>query len=203
MDLAQAVVLITGATSGIGLALAERLMSAGSKVIACGRRKDRLDQIKADHPECETIVTDVATAEQRKRLFEESTKSFPNLNIVVNNAGIQRKVQLTEAEPWEATQSELAINLEAPIHLTQLFIPHLLKQKNPAIINVTSGMEVPFILLKWSAKYLLQKSIACCGCIDAFGTPNADLCKSLWAMQWVNQLDRHIKVWRSCSQSTP
>ena len=145
MDLTQAVVLVTGATSGIGLALAERFMSAGSKVIVCGRRKEKLDQIKADHPECETIVADVATAEQRKRLFEESTKSFPKLNVVVKNAGIQRKLQLTEAEPWEQTHSELAINLEAPIHLTQLFIPHLLKQTNPVIINTTSCKGLPFV----------------------------------------------------------
>jgi uncharacterized oxidoreductase len=63
------------------------------------------------------------------------------LNVLVNNAGIQRRVQLAASEDWEQTRSEIAINFEAPIHLSRLFIPHLLTRKRPAIINVTSGLS--------------------------------------------------------------
>lgn len=69
-----------------------------------------------------------------------TTKEFPELNVLINNAGIQRRVQLTQNGPWEETENELAINLEAPIHLSSLFISHLLNAKDPAIINITSGL---------------------------------------------------------------
>jgi len=59
----------------------------------------------------------------------------------VNNAGIQRRVRLSDDEDWNETHTELAINLEAPIHLSRLFIPHLLKKPRAAIANVTSGLS--------------------------------------------------------------
>ena len=58
------------------------------------------------------------------------TGEFPSVNVLVNNAGIQRRVDLTGEEDWETTRSEIEINLEAPIHLTQLFYPHFAKQKS-------------------------------------------------------------------------
>ena len=58
--------------------------------------------------------------------------TFPKLNVLVNNAGIQRRLDLTKLdESWETTQQEIAINFEAPIHLSTLFIPHLLRQAEP------------------------------------------------------------------------
>ena len=60
--------------------------------------------------------------------------------MLVNNAGIQRRVQLPALEQWRETRQEIAINLEAPIHLSRLFIPHLLEQERPAIVNITSGL---------------------------------------------------------------
>jgi uncharacterized oxidoreductase len=67
-------------------------------------------------------------------------KELPGLDVLVNNAGIQRRVRLTEPGEWEAVREEIAINLEAPVHLSTLFIPHLLRQERPAIVNVTSGL---------------------------------------------------------------
>jgi uncharacterized oxidoreductase len=62
------------------------------------------------------------------------------LNMLVNNAGIQQRIHLQEKPAWEIMDQELAINLEAPIHLSTLFIPHLLKQERAAIVNITSGL---------------------------------------------------------------
>lgn len=154
MDLKGAVVLITGSSSGIGLALAERFANAGSKVIVSGRREDRLQQIKSQHPSIEFIVANVQTAQGRVALFEEATKRFPNLNVLINNAGIQRKLQLAEAaDAWEEVKSEIETNFDAPVHLTQLFIPHLLKQSNPCIMNVTSG---------WCSHFVHAGAMAAC-----------------------------------------
>lgn len=133
-------VLVTGGASGIGLALAQRLARAGNEVIVCGRREDALAEAKAQVPALHTRVCDVSRAPEREALFERLTREFPRLNVVVNNAGIQRRTQLAQPEAWEQTRAEIATNLEAPIHLCRLFLPHLLAQPSASIINVTSGL---------------------------------------------------------------
>jgi uncharacterized oxidoreductase len=141
MNLSSNTILITGGGSGIGLAMAERFLAAGSKVIICGRREDKLHEAKDKHPQFVTRVCDVEQPAQRIELFEWAVHEFPQLNVLVNNAGIQRGVQLSAQEEWERTRQEIAINLDAPIHLARLFIPHLMKQEQPAILNVTSGLS--------------------------------------------------------------
>lgn len=134
-------ILITGGASGIGLAFAERLVGMGNKVIVCGRRQEVLDEARASIEGLQTRVCDVADETDRVALFHWATTEFPTLNVLINNAGIQRRLQLTTPEPWAATRQEIAINLEAPIHLSQLFLPHLLAKNEAAIINVTSGLS--------------------------------------------------------------
>ena len=140
MDLASNSVLITGGASGIGLALAERFLRAGSEVIICGRREEKLGEVKQKHPKMEILHADVAEESDRIALFKRATSEFPRFNVLVNNAGIQRRVRFSEGEQWEQTSQEIGINLEAPIHLSMLFIPHLVQQERPAIINVGSGL---------------------------------------------------------------
>jgi len=141
MELAGNTVLITGGASGIGLALAERFLQAGSEVIICGRRADKLREAQAAHPGVHTRVCDVETAAGRGSLFTWAAAEFPQINVLVNNAGIQRRVaRLADEHDWERTHQEIAINFEAPVHLSALFIPHLRKQKRAAILNVTSGL---------------------------------------------------------------
>jgi uncharacterized oxidoreductase len=141
MELGSHTVLVTGGASGIGLALAIRFLRAGSCVIVCGRRVDKLDEAAAAHPSLLTRTCDLSKEAERRALAADLAREFPRLDVLVNNAGIQRRVRLADDEPWSATQEELAINLEAPVHLSRLFIPHLLKQQHPAIINVTSGLS--------------------------------------------------------------
>ena len=86
-------------------------------------------------------VCDLSKPAERTALFDWVTQAYPRLNVLVNNAGIQRPIQLQENPDWETVSEEVAINLEAPIHLSTLFIPHLLRQKRPAIINITSGLS--------------------------------------------------------------
>lgn len=142
MNLATNTVLITGGASGIGLALAERFIKAGSQVIAVGRRADKLSEAQTQLPGLHTRVCDVALAPDRQALLEWVQQEFGQVNVLVNNAGIQNRIQLTDAAlDWETQRQELVINLEAPIHLALLFIPHLRQQPNPVIINVTSGLS--------------------------------------------------------------
>jgi len=140
MELAGNTVLVTGGASGIGLALAERFLRAGSEVIICGRREAKLREAQKAHPQLATRVCDVAEESERRALLEWAVGEHPGLNVLVNNAGIQRYPQLTQPEEWERSRQEIAINIEAPFHLSTLFVPHLLKQPRSAILNVTSGL---------------------------------------------------------------
>ena len=141
MKLSGNTILITGGASGIGLAFTERFVAAGNEVIVCGRREDKLAEVKQRLPPIHTRVCDVASESERVALYEWAVAEFPALNVLVNNAGIQRRVDISQPESWERTRSEIAINLDAPIHLSQLFYPHLAAKDSSAIVNVTSGLS--------------------------------------------------------------
>jgi uncharacterized oxidoreductase len=143
MNLTQNTILITGGGSGIGLALAERLHAAGNMILICGRDAAKLQAAAERLPGLRTLVCDVAQATERQRLVEWATTEAPGLNVLLNNAGIQRQVSVFETEePWATTASEIAINLEAPVHLTMLCLKHWHAQRHsgPVVINVSSGL---------------------------------------------------------------
>jgi uncharacterized oxidoreductase len=134
-------ILITGGASGIGLALAWRFYGKGNEVIICGRREDKLAEAKARMPGIHTHLCDVGSAADREELVRWAVAECPDLNVLVNNAGIQRSIDLKQTEDWQQTWSEMAINLEAPVHLSQLFYPHLTGRPHAAVVNVTSGLS--------------------------------------------------------------
>jgi uncharacterized oxidoreductase len=139
VNLSNNTVLITGGASGIGLSLVSHFIRNDSTVIVCGRDKEKLEAARAKHPQITAYVCDVANPAERISMFKWMSSEFPKLNVVINNAGIQRRgLQLAQAQSWETLAEEITINLEAPIHLSMLFIPQLMKQENPAIVNVTS-----------------------------------------------------------------
>ncbi|MDP4089381.1 MAG: SDR family NAD(P)-dependent oxidoreductase [Bacillota bacterium] len=143
MDLSGNTVLITGGASGIGLALTERFINAGSEVIIAGRREDKLREAKARFPGIHTRVCDVSDERDRLSLFNWVKNHFHDFNILVNNAGIQQRINLLNAaNSWSYYNNEIAINLDAPIHLSLLFAPVLLKRKSAAIINISSGLAL-------------------------------------------------------------
>lgn len=133
-------ILVTGGATGIGLALAERFLNAGNTVIICGRREGKLAEARAKHPEFHTRVCDVSQTSDRIDLIASAFSDFPELDVLVNNAGIQDIVELAASPDFDNMHQEIATNFEAHVHLATLSIPHLRKQKRPAIINVTSGL---------------------------------------------------------------
>ena len=140
MKMSSNTILITGATSGIGLGLATAFLERGNEVIICGRREERLNDIKQQYPAMHVRRCDVAVEAERVALFEWVTQTFPQLNVLINNAGIQRHIQMPPQEAWQETALEIEINLQAPIHLTFLFAPHLEQQSNAALGMVSSGL---------------------------------------------------------------
>jgi uncharacterized oxidoreductase len=133
-------ILITGGATGIGFALAEHFLNAGNKVIICGRREKKLAEAKEKFPALHTRVCDVSDAKQREDLMEWAAASYPGFNVLINNAGIQNAADLKKKLDPESIAQEINTNLTAPIHLTSLAIPYLKKQKEAAIMNVTSGL---------------------------------------------------------------
>lgn len=151
-------ILITGGSTGIGLALAEALIKAGNEVLICGRREDKLIEAKQQFPQLHTRVCDIAKKSDREELYQWVTSEFPHINMLFNNAGIQKEIDfLTGASGLYDEDSEIETNLTASIHLAALFTPHFLQQKREcAIVNVTSGLA--FIPLKIVPVYCATKA---------------------------------------------
>ena len=138
-------ILITGGSSGIGSALAERFLALDNEVIVTGRNERTLRDLKAKHPKVHIRVSDAGIAADRIALAHEVLREFPTLNVLINNAGIQRKVDMAANESWEEREREISINLSGPIHFCAVFVPHLQRQVRPLIVNVSSGLAfVPF-----------------------------------------------------------
>lgn len=130
-------ILITGGGSGIGLGLTERFLKDGNQVIICGRRKDVLQEVNTQYPTVITRVCDLSNEEERIELYDWVAENHSDLNILVNNAGIQNWINISDSDFYEKGSSEIKINVLAPIHLTSLFTK--LKSLD-TIINVTSGL---------------------------------------------------------------
>lgn len=146
MKMSGNTVLITGGTSGIGLELANQLASLGNTVIVTGRDQAKLDLIGKEHPSLTTINSDVSDPAAIAQLYERVTKEFPKLNVLINNAGIMRKINLQDkGVDLEDLVREIETNLTGPVRMVKQFLPHLKLQGSSAIVNVSSGLAfVPF-----------------------------------------------------------
>jgi uncharacterized oxidoreductase len=141
MKLSHRTILVTGGTSGIGLGIAEAFHRFKSKVIVCGRDKEKLSRVEERFPDITAISCDLRYAGQRKALAMDVLRRFPNLDILVNNAGIQRYIDLKKGfDELRSGEDEIATNFAAPVELTSLFIGHLMTRPSAAIINVSSGL---------------------------------------------------------------
>jgi uncharacterized oxidoreductase len=149
MKISGNTILITGGSTGIGFSLAEVFVKAENEVIICGRREEKLAQAKSKLPHLTTMVCDVSKPEERESLYNWAICKFPDLNILVNNAGIQRRINFIKGiEEVRNKEDEVDINLTATIELSAWFIPEFLKKKEAAIINVSSGLGfIPIALM--------------------------------------------------------
>ena len=137
-------VLITGGATGIGFSLAEALINAGNRVIICGRRENRLKEAQQKLPQLQIKVCDVSREKERELLFNWVKDNFKDINILINNAGIQWTIDFKNGIQdllGNENESEIDINLIAPVYLSAYFIPLFLKRAEAAIINIASGMS--------------------------------------------------------------
>jgi uncharacterized oxidoreductase len=134
-------ILITGGATGIGFALAEAFVKAGNKVLICGRREAKLKEAQVELPQIQARTCDLSKREERESFCDWVRENHEDLNILVNNAGIQRAIDLRKGTAeLMGGEDEVQINFAAPIYLSAYFAPLLLKKKETAIINVSSGL---------------------------------------------------------------
>jgi uncharacterized oxidoreductase len=119
----------------------KRFIKAGNTVIVCGRRDSVLQDAREKLPSLITRVSDVGLESERTALFDWVTTNYPDVNVLVNNAGIGERFHvLKEKENWSYYSNEIAINFEGPVHLSMLFAPFFATKQDAAIVNVTSGL---------------------------------------------------------------
>lgn len=156
MKLTGNTVLITGGSSGIGFEFAKQLLNLGNTVIITGRDQKKLDKAKSLLPKVHGLRSDVSQINEIKSLYDQVIKTFPDLNILLNNAGIMKAINFHDNSPLEELSQELDINLAGPIRMAKQFLSHLKTKKKSAIINVTSGLA--FVPLPTSPVYCATKA---------------------------------------------
>jgi len=140
-DVAGKTVLVTGASSGIGAALAEGLAEAGATVGICARRSDRLAEVLArcrdDSPESRSWTVDLNDPAAVDQLALDAVAELGGLDMLVNNAGIPLRRHVTKLDP-AAVDRVMALNYMSPVRLTLALLPHLLSRPEARIVNVSS-----------------------------------------------------------------
>ncbi|MBZ9750620.1 SDR family NAD(P)-dependent oxidoreductase [Deinococcus sp. HMF7604] len=133
-------ILVTGGSSGIGLALALALQARGNTMLVTGRRQAQLDALTAAHPGLHAYSLDITDPAAIAALAEQVTADHPALNVLINNAGIMVAEDLLTLPDTATAEATVETNLLGPIRLTHALLPHLLRQARPVVVNVTSGL---------------------------------------------------------------
>ncbi|MGQ0569752.1 MAG: SDR family NAD(P)-dependent oxidoreductase [Armatimonadota bacterium] len=131
------VVIVTGASSGIGEATARAFASAGDRVVLAARRIDRLNALAAELPDSLPVAADLSKTEDIARLVEAALARYGAIDVLVNNAGLGRYDWL-ERIPADDIRTEVGVNLVAPILLARAVLPAMQSRGRGVIINVCS-----------------------------------------------------------------
>ncbi|PZU86146.1 MAG: short-chain dehydrogenase [Chryseobacterium sp.] len=154
MNTTNNTVLISGGSAGIGLEIAKLLSEKGNKVIITGRNEERLKQATSQLKNVSTIVSDVSNAEDVENLVNQVRIEFPDLNMVINNAGRALVYDITEenVNAFEKAEDEMLTNYLSIIRLNEKLLPVLKTNDNPTIVSVSSVVAfVPGALATYSA----------------------------------------------------
>lgn len=149
-------ILVSGGGSGIGLALAQRWHDAGNTVIVTGRNAAKLESAVAGRDNMHAHALDVTDAAAIAAFAADIVAQFPELNVLVNNAGIMGYEDATAARDLSTAEDMIVTNILGPIRLTDALIDHLAKQADSAIVNVTSGLA--FVPLPKAPTYSASKA---------------------------------------------
>lgn len=157
MKLTGNTILITGGGSGIGRGLAEAFHRLGNKVIIAGRRKSALNETTAGNPGMLSMQLNIEDPDSIGSLATHVSVELPQLNVLINNAGIMRREDLAHPDGNLAdAESMITTNLLGPIRLTAALTPTLRHQPSAVIMNVSSGLA--FVPLYLTPTYCATKA---------------------------------------------
>jgi short-subunit dehydrogenase len=143
LDLRGSRIVLTGASTGIGRALAVRLAAQGARLVLASRSQERLTELAQaiweKGGEATAVATDVVDAAQRARLIDAALAALGGLDVLINNAGVGARGWLADSTPQQLRQI-MEVNFFAAVELTRLAIPHLRQGQNPMIVNVSSAV---------------------------------------------------------------
>jgi short-subunit dehydrogenase involved in D-alanine esterification of teichoic acids len=143
--------LITGGGGGIGKALAQQLIQDGKKVIIAGRTESNLKSTSKEIGAAAYYVLDTGKVASIPDFVATLTSDHPDLDCIVNNAGVQRPLdvnKMSASEFGDKADQEIDINIRGPMHLALNLLPHLKKQQNALIVNISSVLGfVPFSII--------------------------------------------------------
>jgi len=157
------VVIITGASSGIGEASALRFAQEGCRVILAARRLERLNElaakIRSTGGQALPVATDVSQPGELVNLVQTVLSEFGQIDILFNNAGFGRLKFLEEQDPIQDIEAQLRVNFVGVIQLTREVLPHMIEQRGGDIINMASiaGLvAMPTYSVYAASKYALR-----------------------------------------------
>ncbi|WP_163269967.1 SDR family oxidoreductase [Chelativorans alearense] len=156
MEMTGNTILITGGGSGIGRELALRFNGLGNTVIVAGRRRDALEETIAGRDRMHAVVLDIEDPTAITAFAKQVVTEHPALNVLINNAGIMRREDLTGTRNLRDAEETITTNLLGPIRLTDALTDHLAGRPNAAIVNVSSGLA--FVPLTGTPTYNATKA---------------------------------------------
>ena len=157
MQITGNTILITGGNAGIGRGLAEAFHQAGNQIIIAGRNQKSLDETVTANPGMVALRFDAQDAAGIRPFTERVLTEHPELNVLINNAGIMRAENLlNQSEDLADMEAIIATNLLAPLRLTAALLPHLQQQERATVINVSSGLA--FVPLAMTPTYCATKA---------------------------------------------
>ncbi|WP_158682912.1 SDR family oxidoreductase [Lactobacillus sp. CBA3605] len=143
MKLENQTILVTGATSGIGLAFATRLLAMNNQVIIAGHSAANLADTLASHPGMKGVVVDMGNPDDVERMVRDLSRDYPDLSIVLNSAGIMRQFDLFDQSiSLTDLTAEVQTNLKGTIFLTKAILPLLNRQPEAMIVNMSSVLSL-------------------------------------------------------------
>ncbi len=138
--------IITGASRGLGLAIAEAYVHAGASVMMCARHQSELEASRArleKRAEPDQVVAaevaDVSVEEQSTRLVDRAAKLLPTLQILVNNAGVLGPIGAAEGVSWPQWQRAVEINLFGSVLVSRAVVPHFRREGYGKIVQISGG----------------------------------------------------------------